>query len=40
LASGSSGKSFLVRSAGSTVLVDAELSARTLEKRLASRGSK
>ncbi len=38
LASGSSGNAFLVRSANSTVLLDAGLSARTLEKRLTHEG--
>ncbi len=38
LASGSSGNAFVVRSAGSTVLLDAGLSARTLERRLIHQG--
>ena len=38
LASGSSGNAFLVRSANSTVLLDAGLSARTLERRLKEEG--
>jgi phosphoribosyl 1,2-cyclic phosphodiesterase len=38
LASGSSGNAFVVCSAGSTVLLDAGLSARTLERRLVQQG--